>query len=134
MKKVLIFVITWCFVLSPMMISAEEIDVYIPPDNNIQYINISSINCSISSKSGKVNPSVLVRGKKSYDMNVTLILQEKNGTSWTNVTKWTAHSYGTRMEINKSMNCTKGITYRAVCNVKVNNEVVQKSSGSVIGK
>ena len=60
-----------------------------------------SINCSISSKSGKVNPSVLVRGKKSYDMNVTLILQKKNGTSWTNVTKWTAHSYGTRMEINK---------------------------------
>lgn len=134
MNKILIL-FSMCFLLIVQVpVNAMEAEGYVSPEVNVQYANISSIHCTISSRNGKVYPSVLVRGKKDYDMKVTLVLQKKKGNAWTNVSKWSKSNDGRRIEISKSASCTKGTIYRAVCNVTVNAENVQKISGSVQGR
>lgn len=130
MKKTVIIIILLICVITPKVVTAQETDSYVPPDLIEPYTYISSITCSISSADGNIYPFVLVRGKNSYDIYVTLTLQVRSGDSWVNVTKWTESKHGISLSMSKSASCIKGKTYRAVCKAIVNNESVQNISGT----
>ncbi len=71
----------------------------------------------------KAKLSIIASAPSSKKVSIKMVLQRKDGSSWTRVQKWTKTGTGTQT-LSKSMTVTNGRTYRMKYTVTVGSEQV----------
>lgn len=94
-----------------------------PIEISPQYELTKEINASFSIVNNTAKLSMVINAPSSKKVNITMVLQRKDGDSWTKVQKWTREGTG-RQSLSKSMIVTKGRKYRMKYTVTVGSETV----------
>lgn len=96
------------------------------------WTNTALARANISSSNTTVKPSAYIKAKSSFtDIEGTLYLEEKSGSSWEEVVSWEIGGTGT-LTVAKSYKGVAGNTYRARVEVYVGGEYVECVSAECI--
>ncbi len=105
---------------APISLASEttsDIDSSVVPCN--AYISYSS--CSLKSSGNTLIAYGMVSAHSSVNKcSITLVLQKKSGSSWTQIAEWSGSKNSNSYTLSKRRNSSKG-TYRAIATVKVWN-------------
>lgn len=94
-----------------------------PIEISPQYELTKEINASFSIVNNTAKLSMVINAPSSKKVNITMVLQRKDGDSWTKVQKWTKDGTG-RQSLSKSITVTKGRNYRMKYTVTVGSETI----------
>lgn len=94
-----------------------------PIEISPQYELTKEINASFSIVNNTAKLSMVINAPSSKKLNITMVLQRKDGDSWTKVQKWTKDGTG-RQSLSKSITVTKGRNYRMKYTVTVGSETI----------
>lgn len=129
MKKTVRRAIALAFVAA-MMLSTATVFAAKPPvvvEPNYTYIEIPM--CNIELSGSKVVASASVLGtSNATSCSITLTIQKKVGTSWTNVISKTVDRSGNYADIMVSTSAVSGVTYRAKALVTVNRGKITENA------
>lgn len=94
------------------------------------YENISNAKISIEITGNNATCYATVASRSVQDIKITLTLQKKSGTSWTNITSWTTSKNDAKAcSLTKTKSISTG-TYRTKAILKCGNETITKYSGT----
>ena len=105
-------------------IGKEQIEAIIPA-----YESAVNVSHSFSISGNKDNLAVNVSDPSSKKVTIKMILQRKDGDSWTRVQKWTKEGKG-RQILTKSIAVTKGRKYRMKYTVTVGSETISDKTAA----
>lgn len=105
-------------------IGKEQIEAIIPA-----YESAVNVSHSFSISGNKANLAVNVSAPSSKKVTIKMILQRKDGDSWTRVQKWTKEGKG-RQILTKSIAVTKGRKYRMKYTVTVGSETISDKTAA----
>lgn len=101
---------------------------------NPMYVTLSDAFANLSISDGKAICTAVVKAQKKEKLSITMYLQKKSGTTWTNVKTWekTAED-AINLSLTKNYTVSKG-TYRVRAIMKAGSETVTKTSTSCTKK
>ena len=102
----------------------DQIEEIIPT-----YESTVNVSHSFSFSGNQANLAVNVSAPSSKNVSITMILQRKDGSSWTKIKQWTKEGKG-RQTLAKSTTVTKVRTYRMKYTVTVCSEVIKNKSAA----
>lgn len=102
----------------------DQIEEIIPT-----YESTVNVSHSFSFSGNQANLAVNVSAPSSKNVSITMILQRKDGSSWTKIKQWTKEGKG-RQTLAKSTTVTKGRTYRMKYTVTVGSEVIKNKTAA----
>ena len=116
-RKTLLAVLAMCFVLAfGMSVNASE-GVNSSRDGDadvvVQSVNIDQVTAGLSiSTNGVATCTGKVIAKIGKSCSITITLQKKSDSSWTNVKTWNTISGTTKCSITEKYTVSKGVSYR----------------------
>lgn len=131
MKKVVSLLLVLIIFSFAMPVFAVDANASAPQDPIIEpnYVGLQSVTSGLSITNGTATCKGSAKAKyTNYSLNLTMQLQKKNGTTWSNVSQWTGSGTGVLgVSLNKTRSGLTSGSYRVKVTVKVYN-----GSGSLV--
>lgn len=118
--------------LSIPMIKGDAANVPVTEKEHIEevaptYEGINDVRVTLNISGTTAQMQARVNSPSSKKVSLKMILQRKDGGSWTKVTSWVKTGMGSQT-LSKNMTVTRGKTYRMKCVINVGSEEIIKKT------